>query len=88
MRYVFKSLILAFWIQLDGEIDRRVPLAYNVETTLQVLETTLPGDLAAAEEVKLRYNTRDVMCLEMLELESLDKSLHYDIIQVKITESF
>ena len=75
-------MILALFIQLEGAVERRINLPYNVETTLQTLETTLPGNLAVTDGVTLRYNTRDIMCLEMLELESIDKSIHYDIIQV------
>ena len=77
-----KINILAFYITIGEENERKVYLPYNEDNEWTVLETVMPGNLSTAATVGFRYDDRDIMCIEMLELESLDGSLHFDIIQV------
>ena len=67
---------------MGEEAERKIYLPYNESDELKVLEREIPGDLANAESVQFRYAARDIMCIEMLELESLDGAIHFNIIQV------
>ena len=75
-------LCLAFYIQLGEEVERKIYLPYHDQLVWNVLEAEMPGNLTSAETVKFRYDDRDIMCIEMLELETLEGNLHFDIIQV------
>lgn len=70
---------------MGEEVERQVDLPYYSKLEWNVLEAELPGNLTAAETVTLRYDDLDILCIEMLELESLDRTLHLDIIQVDYT---
>ncbi len=80
--YPFSDPTTALAIKLDESVWQPIDMAYDTETTLNVLQTTMNGDLVEAESVQFRYTDRDVLCLEMLILESMDKSVVYDIIEV------
>ena len=42
----------------------------------------MSGSLEATSMVQFRYYVQDILCIEKLELESMDKSMHFKIIQV------
>ena len=76
---------LALTYHLDDDRERRIELPYDVEVGRDGnpwIEGVLPGDLDNAVKVTFEYKTRDIMCLEALELETIDGSKKYKIIQV------
>jgi hypothetical protein len=75
-----------FFVQIDDEEEIKIWLKVNqISVGWIVLETDpLPGDLETAKKVKFRYTHRDILCLELLELQTIDRSKTFDIIQVKL----
>ena len=47
-----------------------------------VMSIELNGALSTASKVKFSYRDRDILCMEMLQLESMDKTTSYNVIQV------
>ena len=70
-----------FTIRIGNGTAQTINLNYHLPSW-DIMEEVLPGDLAAAETIELQCNSWDIVCLESLELETIDKSLHYQIIQV------
>ena len=70
-----------FTIRIGNETAQTINLPINIKSW-NIMEEVLPGDLAAAQQIEVQFKRYDIVCLESLELETLDKSLHYQIIQV------
>ena len=70
-----------FKIKIGSGTEQTINLNYHVPSW-DIMEQVLPGDLATARMIELQYNAYDIVCLESLELETLDKSHHFEIIQV------
>lgn len=45
------------------------------------------GPLSKATKIHIKYNDQNILCLEKLQVESLDKSLQFNLIQVTNTTS-
>ena len=75
--------MLALSVQLDNQPEERIEMAYDDKLLpLQVHEGIMSGSLETTNMVQFQYYVRDVLCIEMLELESMDGSMHFNIIQV------
>ena len=69
----------------DMNSARRIDLRYDREADGNpVIEGVLKGNLRHADRIEFTYKTRDIMCLEMLEISTLDGKDTYKLIQVKI----
>lgn len=69
----------------DMNSARRIDLRYDREADGNpVIEGVLKGNLRDADRIEFTYKTRDIMCLEMLEISTLDGEETYKLIQVKI----
>ena len=68
-------------MQLSNGPEIKVDLPYDVEAPLGVIEGVMKGTLETAHSVTFRYKQRDIMCLEMLELETLDRQTNIKVIQ-------
>ena len=69
----------------DMNSARRIDLRYDREADGNpVIEGVLKGNLRDADRIEFTYKTRDIMCLEMLEISTLDGKDTYKLIQVKI----
>lgn len=62
-----------------AEYNVKVPL---LEDSSEVMSIELKGALSTASKVKFTYRHKDIMCMEMLQLESLDKTTTFNLIQV------
>ena len=70
---------------LDDDQEQRIELPYDTDVGRDGnpwIEGILSGDLENAVNVTFEYKMKDIMCLEALELETLDESKTYKIIQV------
>ena len=70
-----------FKIIVGTETEQTINVDYHLKSW-DILEQVLLGNLAAAQRIQLKYEDCDIVCLELLQLETHDKSLHYEIIQV------
>lgn len=70
-----------FTIKIGAETEQKINLNLD-KKSWNILEEVLPGDLAVASTIELNYDSYDILCLETLEVETLDGSHHYKIIQV------
>lgn len=70
-----------FTIKLDDGTDQIIDLDYHLKSW-KIFEKIFPGDLAGAQTVQLQYKAYNILCLERLELETLDGSKHFKILQV------
>ena len=69
----------------DMNSARRIDLRYDREADGNpVIEGVLKGNLRDADRIEFTYKTRDIMCLEMLEISTLDGKDTYKLIQVRI----
>ena len=72
-------------LQLDEGPENPIDLPYYDDAKWIIMETLMPGDLGSTSKIHLRYSDRDILCIEMLALESVDTLLHFDIIQANYT---
>ena len=82
-----EGLAKTLTIKIGNGTEQTINLNYHL-ATWDIMEEVLPGDLAAARQIELQYKGYNILCLESLELETLDKSLHYKIIQVSYYSYF
>ena len=61
--------------------ENNVQVPLNDETS-NVMSIELEGALSTASKVKFAYRYRNILCMEMLQLESLDKTKTFNVIQV------
>lgn len=59
----------------------------NIQVALEtynsnVMSIELEGDFSTASMIKFEYSSIDILCMEMLQLESIDKTTSFDLIQV------
>lgn len=84
----FKSPNLALHIKLYNENTLKWETEHMVNVAIDkqlagVTSIELKGDLSVTSQVQIRYIGGNSICLEMLQLESLeDTETHFDMIQV------
>jgi len=69
-------------LQLDGGKKQILDLPYDDDKKWEILETVVEGNLETTERINFQYHDRDILCIEMLQLESIEENLKFDIIQV------
>ena len=68
---------------MDDQPEQRIELPYDdASLQLQTHEAVMSGSLEATSMVQFQYYVQDILCIEKLELETLDQSMHFNIIQV------
>ena len=60
---------------------------HNVEVDLErrstnVMSIELEGSFSTASKIQIEYTHKDILCLEKLQLESIDNATTFDLIQV------
>ena len=62
--------------------ESNVKVALNVAGPPIVMSIELKGALSTASKVNFTYRNGGILCMEMLQLESMDKTTSYNVIQV------
>ena len=78
---IFLNQYKALKIQLDSAAQMEIDLPYN-EQRSDIFDGAVMGDLDSTSLVTFEYTSRDIMCLEMLQLQSAQGKI-FNIIQVK-----
>ena len=71
----------SLFLQLDEEEEQLVDLKYYQGKKVQEMIAVMEGDLKAAENIRFRYSSKDIMCIEQLELVDSDNGHKMNIIQ-------
>lgn len=71
----------SLFLQLDDEEEQLVDLKYYQGKKVQEMIAVMNGDLKAAENIRFRYASKDIMCIEQLELVDSENGHKMNIIQ-------
>ena len=70
-----------FFIAVDDSEEQIIPITAEKDQPLKVMSFLMHGNLETTESVRFRYVQQDIMCLEMLQLDALNTTLNYNLIQ-------